>query len=634
MAVDGQSSQLIEIVALLSAGVIAVPVFKRLKLGSVLAYFVAGLAIGPFGIGFVSHPETILHVAEFGIIMLLFVIGLEMRPAKLWSLRREIFGLGAAQVTLCGALLTLAGMAAGLKFDVAFIAGMGFVLSSTAVVMQMLEERGDTSTPAGYRAISILLLEDLMIVPLLAVVAFMATAKTAGSIMDTAQIGIALAVFIGFIVAGKWVMNPFFRILAKAEAREVMTSAALLVVLGSALLMEVGGLSMAMGAFLAGVMLSGSSFRHQLEADIEPFRGILLGLFFLAVGMALDLHVVAGHWRTILLAVIGYITIKSIGIYAVARLFGSGNRESLVRISLFAQGGEFAFVLYAAALDAGILNHTNYAIFTATVIISMALTPITGMLMQRYMPDKKPSMDGIETASELQGTVLLIGFGRFSQVVSQALLARGFEVSIIESNVDMIRAASDFGFKVYYGDGTRLDVLRTSGAANAKAILVCVDKRDAANRIVDLVKEEFPLAKLYVRAYDRGHAIELIKKGVDYQVREMFESAMAFGAAALEGLGVSEEAIEEAIQDVRIRDSERLALQAIGDDAGARSLMRNNTTNLTPIPLTVPKQKGQVFIDGNAASLLPANHPVAKEKPSQTSSNDARTDDAVLQAAS
>lgn len=634
MAVEGANSQLVEIVALLSAGVIAVPIFKRLKLGSVLAYFVAGLAIGPFGIGFVSHPETILHVAEFGIIMLLFVIGLEMRPSKLWSLRREIFGLGAAQVMLCGILLTFAGIMAGLQFDVAFIAGMGFVLSSTAVVMQMLEERGETSTPAGYRAISILLLEDMMIVPLLAIVAFMASAKTAESIMDTAQIGVALAVFIGFIIAGKWVVNPFFRILAKAQAREVMTAAALLVVLGSALLMEISGLSMAMGAFLAGVMLSESSFRHQLEADIEPFRGILLGLFFLAVGMALDLHIVARHWQAIMYAVVGYIIVKSIGIYTVARLFGSGRHEALVRISLFAQGGEFAFVLYAAALSAGILNHTNYAIFTATVIISMALTPITGMLMSRYMPQKSPSMDGIETASDLQGNVLLIGFGRFAQVVSQALLARGFVVSIIESDVDMIRAASDFGFKVYYGDGTRLDVLRTSGAATAKAILVCVNDRAAANRIVELAKEEFPLAKLYVRAYDRSHAVELIKKGVDYQIREMFESAMAFGAAALQGLGVPEEELAEAMQDVRIRDSERLALQAIGDDAGARSLMRNNTTNLTPTPLTVPKQKGQVYIDGNAASLLPVGHPVTKKMPDRTSSGDVQTGDAVLQAAS
>lgn len=614
MAVEGQGTELIQIVALLGAGVIAVPLFKRLKLGSVLAYFMAGLIIGPFGFAFITHPQTILHVAEFGVIMLLFIIGLEMHPSRLWGLRREIFGLGAIQVVACGLLLTMAGMAAGLGFHVAFIAGMGFVLSSTAVVMQMLDERGETSTPQGYKAVSILLLEDLAIVPLLAVVAFMAPGTAEDAATDLSSIGVAAAAVIGLVAMGRWLLNPMFRILAKSEAREVMTAAALLVVLGSALLMQLGGLSMAMGAFLAGVMLSESSFRHQLEADIEPFRGLLLGLFFLAVGMSLDLDIIASQWQTVLMAVAGFVTVKSVGIYGVARGFGDSNHEAVKRVTLFAQGGEFAFVLYAAATQAGIFDANTNAVFTATVILSMALTPFSSMLVKHLMREEEASMDGIESPEDLQGNILLIGFGRFSQVVSQSLLARGFNVSIIESDVEMIRTASSFGFKVYYGDGTRLDVLHASGADNARAVLVCVNDREATNKIVELVKAEFPHTRLFARAYDRGHAMELIKAGVDFQIRETFESAMVFSEAILRSLGVQGDELNETLEDVRHRDAERLALQVAGDMDGVKALMRVNSGPV-PVPLTAPKKEGKVFVDGNLASILPATHPAVKREP-------------------
>ncbi|MES2954926.1 MAG: monovalent cation:proton antiporter-2 (CPA2) family protein, partial [Pseudomonadota bacterium] len=316
MAVE-QGSELVKVVVLLGAGVLAVPLFKRLGLGSVLGYLAAGLAIGPFGLGFFTEAATILHVAELGVVMFLFVIGLEMQPTRLWKLRREIFGLGLMQVVVCGALLTLVGVLAGLKAPVAFIAAMGFVLSSTAIVMQLLDERGDTSTPRGQRMVSILLLEDLAIVPLLAIVAFMAP-DTADGVSRWVTIGAALAAIIGLVAVSRWLLNPLFRILAKAHAREVMTAAALLVVLGSALAMQWGGLSMAMGAFAAGVMLSESTFRHQLEADIEPFRGILLGLFFMGVGMSLDIPLVLADWPLILGGVLAYMLFKGIGIYAVA----------------------------------------------------------------------------------------------------------------------------------------------------------------------------------------------------------------------------------------------------------------------------------------------------------------------------
>ncbi|WP_099864966.1 monovalent cation:proton antiporter-2 (CPA2) family protein [Pararhizobium haloflavum] len=599
MAVEGSGGDLAHVVVLLGAGVIAVPIFKRLGLGTVLGYFTAGLIIGPFGLGFFSDPETILHVAELGVVMFLFIIGLEMQPSRLWSLRREIFGLGLSQVFLCMALLSVVGVwLLGLEPIVAFIASSGFVLSSTAVVMQMLDERGETSTAPGQQAVSILLLEDLMIVPLLAIVALMAPGESESAGARAMQIVIALGSLAALVAAGRWLLNPMFRVLASVEAREVMTAAALLVVLGSALLMDVGGWSMAMGAFLAGVLLSESTFRHQLEADVEPFRGILLGLFFLAVGMSLDLAVIAAQWPLIALAVIAFMVTKGVGIYLVARLFGSGHPVAVTRVALFAQGGEFAFVLYAAAASAGLFNVEANAIFSATVIISMALTPLIAIVMQQFMPRTPQSMDGIDAADGLEGNVLIIGFGRFAQVASQGLLARGFDVSIIENDVEMIRAASDFGFKVYFGDGRRLDILHASGAAEAQAILVCVDDRDAADRIVDLVKTEFPLTKLFVRAFDRGHALDLIEKGVDYQIRETFESAMAFGHAAMIGLGVPADDAQAITDDVRKRDQERLELQIVGDLYSGRDLMRRNVPS--PTPLTTPRREGRVYGQENA----------------------------------
>lgn len=603
MAVEAQGVDLVGVVALLGAGVIAVPIFRKLGLGSVLGYFAAGLVIGPFGLGLFSEPETILHTAELGVIMLLFIIGLEMQPARLWNLRLEIFGLGVAQVFLCGGLLTLAGVAVGLDVRVAFVAGMGFVMSSTAVIMQMLEEQGETSTPQGQKALSILLLEDLAIVPLLAIVAFLAPFA---SVDTSAQarwiaIGIGLASIVGLYLIGKWLLNPMFRILAAAHAREVMTAAALLVVLGAALLMEFGGLSMAMGAFLAGVLLSESTFRHELEADIEPFRGILLGIFFIAVGMSLDLATIAADWRLVVAAVVAFTLIKSLGIYVVARLFRTGQREAIERVTLFAQGGEFAFVLYSAALSNGLFDARTNAIFTATIIISMALTPLIAIIVRRALPRVLPSMDGIERVEDLRGDVLIISFGRFAQVVSQPLLARGLKVSIIENDVEMIQAASRFGFKIYYGDGTRLDILRASGAEKAEAIIVCVDDPSTATQIARLVKAEFPLTKLFVRAYDRGHALDLVKLGVDYQIRDTFESAMTFGATILRRLDVPDEEIGMLMEDVRRRDEERFALQLSGGIGAGRDLMHGNMP--VPGPLTAPKRPGEVI--GATAGIIP-----------------------------
>ena len=579
-------------VILLAAGVAAVPLFRRLGLGSVLGYLAAGLLIGPSGLAFFADAEALLHIAELGVVMFLFIIGLEMRPAKLWKLRRQIFGLGAAQVLTCGALLTLVGIAAGLPWAVAAVGAMGFVLSSTAVIMQTLDEAGETSTPEGQRAVAILLLEDLAIVPLLALVALWAALNGRAdpdALPLWQSVGMALGALALLLAAGRWLLDPLFGLIARTGAREVLTAAALLIVLGSALFMQSAGLSMAMGAFLAGVLLSESNYRHELEADIEPFRGILLGLFFLSVGMSLDLGIVSAEWQLVLSGVFAFMAVKAVGIYGIARLAGSPHSEAVHRAALFAQGGEFAFELYGAALAVGLFDPRISAVMTAIVILSMALTPLVLIAQKRLRRAEPESLDGIDRAENLHGRVLFIGFGRFAQVVTQALLARRVELSLIETDVEMIRVAGSFGMKVHYGDGTRLDVLRTSGAATAEAILVCVDKPEVADRIVELCRSEFPLVKLYVRSFDRGHALRLIQAGVDYQIRETFESALAFGNAVLCGLGFDRDDVREAIEDVRERDRQRVELELVGGLEAGRKLIRGNITTPEPEPFFPPR---------------------------------------------
>ncbi|WP_295360164.1 monovalent cation:proton antiporter-2 (CPA2) family protein, partial [Arenimonas sp.] len=560
MAAEQGGTDLVHVVALLGAAVVAVPIFRRLGLGSVLGYLAAGLAIGPFGLALFTEPEAILHFAELGVVMFLFIVGLEMRPSHLWHLRGQIFGLGALQVGL--ATLVMAGLCLlwGATGKVAFVAAAGFVLTSTAIVMQLLGERGDIALPPGQKMVSILLFEDLLIVPLLALVAFMAPGDDDGGPMQRLQaIGLGMAALVGLVVAGLWLLNPLFRLLAAAKARELMTAAALLVVLGAAVLMDLGGLSMAMGAFLAGVLLSESAFRHQLEADIEPFRGLLLGLFFLAVGMSLDLAVVAANWQFIALAVPALMLAKGLCIYGVARVLRSPHGEALDRAVLMAQGGEFAFVLYSAAATAGLIDGPTNANFTAIVVLSMVLTPLVVLVARRFMPRLLPSLEGVEEAAGLEGSVLLVGFGRFGQVASQALLARGVDVTIIDNDIEMITDAADFGFKVYYGDGTWLDVLHASGAGKARVVAVCVDDRAAASRIAELVRHQFPQARLLVRSFDRQHALQLVGIGVDYQVRETFESAVDFGGAALRELGAGDAEAAAIAEEVRRLDAERFA---------------------------------------------------------------------------
>lgn len=565
---------LLPVIALLAAAVIAAPLFKRLKLGSVLGYLVAGIAIGPYGLRILTEPASLLQVAELGVVMFLFVIGLEMRPSRLWGLWREIFGLGLVQVVGCAALLTAIGVGTGYPVAPSFVSGIGFVLTSTAIVMQLLEERRELGSPGGLRIVSILLLEDLMIVPLLVLVAFLAPiapghpARAEG--IDWAALATGVASIAGLIVAGRYLLNPMFALLARTQAREVMTAGALLVVLGAGYAMELGGLSMAMGAFLAGVLLSESVFRYQLESDVEPFRALLLGLFFLAVGMSLDLGVVAASWRLILFYVLAFMAAKGFVIFWVARLFRSSNREAIERAVLMAQGGEFAFVLYAAATSAGILTGEQNAVLTAIIILSMLLTPLAIATLNWIRDRIGISTLGHERPEEIRESALVIGFGRVGQIAGQVLLARGYAISMIDTDVEMVDVARRHDFRVYYGDGTRLDILRAAGAGSARVVLVCVEIPEVGTRIVELLKAEFPQVPVVARASDRRQSLDLIRAGADVQIRETFESAIMIGEKALEILGVERAEIAEISARVRDRDDARLQIElASGFDAGS-----------------------------------------------------------------
>lgn len=580
-------------VVLMGAAVVAVPLFRRLGLGSVLGYFAAGLLVGPSVLRLFTDAQSILHFSELGVVMFLFVIGLELRPRKLWAMRGQIFGLGLAQVGLAIAALALTGAAIfELSAPVAFIAGAGFVLSSTAVIMSVLQDRGEISSAEGQKSVAILLFEDLMIVPLLAVVAFLSPLSHGqGGWTDILMAGAALLALLG---ASRWGLNPFFALLAQTRTREVLTAGALLVVLGAALLMDTVGLSMAMGAFLAGVMLSSSSYRHQIESDIEPFRGLLMGLFFMAVGMSLDLSVVAAEWRFVLSLLMAFIIAKGAVVYAAARLFGGSNHQALHRTSMFLQGGEFAFVLYAAAASGGVIDARENALFATVVILSMVLTPLLMIAADRLLRTEA-SMDGVDVARDLKGRILVIGFGRFGQIASQLLLSRGVDLSVIDRDPDRIRDAGRYGFKVFFGDGVRLDTLRHSGASEADAIMICVDDPKAAMQIVELAQHEFPQARLLVRSYDRGHAVELIRAGVDYQIRETVESAYLMGAEGLRALGYAEVDVEEAAEDIRQRDTERLSEQVQGDSMSGRDRLHTQP---------IPEPLGKASVSKQAAKRI------------------------------
>jgi len=559
-------SQFLVVIAFLASAVVFVPVFKRLGLGAVLGYLFAGVLLGPSVLGVTDEPKEIMEFAELGVVFLLFLIGLELNPQRLWSMRRDIFGLGASQILVCGAIMTLYPLlAAGMGWKAAIVAGLGLALSSTALVMQIIEERGAMRLPYGQKTFAVLLMQDIAIVPLLVVVTLLAPGEEMAGDAVAGAVLKALAAIGGVVLVGHYLLSPLFRILARFGGREIMTAAALLVVLASGTAMVEAGLSMAMGAFLAGVLLAESNYRHELETQIEPFRGILLGLFFISVGMSIDLSLVAANWPLILGGVAFIIVGKAVAVYALVRAFGGDHLASTKSAILLSQGGEFGFVLFTAAATQGVITSGNSSLLVAAVILSMATTPF----LIRFLPallaarPARPAAMPDEDFSDAAGEVLVIGFGRFGQLVAQMMLAAGLKPTIIDNDPDRVTEARRFGNRVYYGDGTRLDVLRAAGAERCRLIAVCTSPAENTTTIVDLVKGEFPHARLFARAFDRRHALTLFDHQVDYQRRETFDGAIRFGRDALVALGMEEAAAKETEIEVRRRDRERLEFQRI-----------------------------------------------------------------------
>lgn len=581
----------VDAMILLTGAVAAAPIFKRIGLGTVLGYVAAGILIGPI-LGFIGDADAILHFAELGVVMLLFIIGLELKPSRLWGLRYDIFGMGALQVISCGIVLSFL---IGLFLDStewALIAGFGLALSSTAFAMQFLEDRGETNTVHGRKALAILLFQDIAIVPLLALLPLLSHRGDTGLGWSEFLSGVAAIAVL--ILVGRYLLNPALRLIAKAGAREVMIAAALLLVFSSAMLMQAVGLSMALGAFIAGVLLAESSYRHEIEANIEPFRGLLLGLFFLAIGMSLDLGAILKYWYIILFFVPTSMLVKAALIYASARLFGTGNTPAVRTAAVLTQHGEFAFVLFSAALSLGLVDREFTSFMIAAVILSMALTPLSVMLGERLISGAAP--EELEEDFEGAGSpVLMIGFSRMGQVTAQALLAAGCEVTIIENDPDKIRSASEFGFRIYFGDGTRSDVLRAAGIGQASMVAVLTARPDVTNRIVDLIMREWPDKRLYVRTYDRTHSLEMMGRGVDYQLRETVESALVFGGKMLEGMGLSVDAANDIVEDIRYLDHERLLVQRSEGEQAGKHMM--HTQPVKPEPLIEPKTESEGLDD-------------------------------------
>lgn len=574
---------------LLGGAVIAAPIFRKLGLGTVLGYLAAGVVIGPV-LHLIGGSGEILAVAELGVVLLLFIIGLELKPSRLWHMRRDIFGLGTSQVVLTGLVVTALVYAAGLlDWRGALVAGFGLALSSTAFALQLLEDYGDMNSRYGQRSFSILLFQDLAIVPLLAMVTVLSAQGGEAQQSPLIEIGIAVAAVIGMILAGRYLLTPMFQIIGRTGAREVMIAAALFVVLGSAYLMQVAGLSMAMGAFLAGVMLAESSYRHELEADIEPFRGLLLALFFIAVGLSMELQVIVDNLALIVVAVPVLMAVKALVIYTICRLSGSSRNDAIRIGMLLPQGGEFGFVLFTTAAAAGLFSGAQSSLLISIVTLSMALTPLTAKIGQRLLVRETGEKEEMEEDFEGAGSdVLMVGFSRFGQIAAQILLASGRDVTILDDSPDRVRQASTFGFRIYFGDGTRLDMLRAAGIERAKIVAVCTHKKEITDKIVDLIRSEYPDVRLFVRSYDRIHSLELRARDVEYEVRETLESGLLFGRRTLEGLGATEDEAYEIGEDIRRRDEERLRLQAQEGMLAGRELMHKRPVK--PEPLIKPKK--------------------------------------------
>ena len=528
----------------LSAAVLAVPLAKALGLGAIIGYLAAGIAIGPWGLGLVSNVQDILHFAEFGVVLMLFLVGLELQPSRLWALRRPIFGMGSAQVLGCAAVLCALGALAGLPWRVSLVGALGLALSSTAIALQLLTERNLLRTQSGQAGFSILLFQDVAAIPILAMLPLLGATAGAASThtpVELALEALKIVVVIGAIIlGGRLMLRPLLRWIAKSNTPEIFTATALLLVVGMAYLMVLVGLSMALGAFLAGVLLADSEYRRELEADIEPFKGLLLGLFFIAVGMSIDFGVLMRSPWLMAAVVLGFLAAKAVVIYTLAQWVNIPYQERPVLTLLLAQGGEFAFVVFQAAAGANVFAAETASLLIGAVALSMLISPLLLVLLdrallRRYAKVQAPAAPEI---SEPQHTpVVIAGFGRYGQIVSRVLLAQGIPTTVLDHSVEMLEVARIFGYRVFYGDATRLDLLRIAGADKARVLVVAVDDVEQSLTIARLAREHFPHLQVVARARDVIHWNKLRDLGVTLVQRELFESSLQSAHTVLELMG-------------------------------------------------------------------------------------------------
>lgn len=554
------ANSLVEATVFLGSAVVTVPIFKRLGLGSVLGYLAAGMLIGPYAFGLIDEVEEILHFAELGVVFLLFIIGLELQPSRLWEMRKSVFGLGGLQVGTTALILAGSGIAFGLSFKAATIAGLALSLSSTAFVLQILAEKNQLAAPHGKAGFGILLFQDLIVIPIMAVMPLLADEGGGNAVPAWPTIAKVVLVFVVVILMAKYLMRPVFKLVAGVRSHEIFTAMALLIVIGTALVMQAIGLSMALGAFLAGVLLADSEYRHALEADIEPFKGLLLGLFFIAVGMSADLNLLLQKFPLIIALVIGLMTVKGFILFLLGKWFKLSGPSSGALATTLPQGGEFAFVLFGVATGFSVLDKNTADLLILVVTVSMILTPLL-VLANEQICKGKPSDDADKPFDDLtgsEGDIIIAGFGRFGQIISRVLTAKKIPFTALEVNPQQVDFVRKFGNKIHYGDACRLDTLRAAGLENAKVLVIAVDKPETSMKIVEAVQTNFPHVRIYARAYDRLHAYRLMDKGIQEIERETFHSSLQMACSVLQGLGYTYSAALQATETFRNHDLKTL----------------------------------------------------------------------------
>ncbi|MFB0710866.1 glutathione-regulated potassium-efflux system protein KefC [Buttiauxella noackiae] len=579
------SHSMIQALIYLGSAAIIVPIAVRLGLGSVLGYLIAGCIIGPWGLRLVTDAETILHFAEIGVVLMLFVIGLELDPRRLWTLRASVFGGGALQMVACGLLLGLFCMFLGLRWQVAVLIGLTLALSSTAIAMQAMNERNLTVSQMGRSAFAVLLFQDIAAIPLVAMIPLLAssgatTTLAAFSISALKVVG-ALAIV---VLLGRYVTRPLLRFVARSGLREVFSAMALFMVFGFGLLLEEAGLSMAMGAFLAGVLLASSEYRHALESDIEPFKGLLLGLFFIGVGMSIDFGTLLENPLRIIALLFGFLAIKIITLWIVAKPLNVPRKQRRWFAVLLGQGSEFAFVIFGTARMAEVLDDSWAKSLTLAVALSMAATPLLLVILNRLEKSGKEQAREADEIDEEQPRVIIAGFGRFGQIAGRLLLTSGVKMVVLDHDPDHIETLRKFGTKVFYGDATRVDLLESAGAAKAEVLINAIDDPDANMQLAELVKEHFPHLKVIARARDLDHFIRLRQLGVEQPERETFEGALKVGRRALEGLGVGSYEARERADHFRRFNTQMVEEMVPAPDWSARAdVLKRTSAMLTEV---------------------------------------------------